>query len=116
MPDAANEEHNAAGEALAQQGNMPSSSEHETSKPTDPLEIPPPNESGSRTQKHAGEGISKKGESTKSIELAHDTHVLTTVSIPARRKCKNGGIMCIAMACMPCTCGMSAMWVTAMED
>jgi hypothetical protein len=70
MPDAAKDEHNTAGEASAQQENIPSSSEHETSKPTDPLEIPdalevpPPNESGGRTQKHAGEGILKKGEST----------------------------------------------------
>ena len=38
MPDAANNEHNTAGESSTQQGNHPSFSEHETSKPTEHLE------------------------------------------------------------------------------
>jgi hypothetical protein len=65
MLDAANDEHNIAGEASAQQKNAVSSSEHESSKPTDAPESSQRNESGSRTQKKPEDGFAKKGEATK---------------------------------------------------
>jgi hypothetical protein len=67
MPDAANDEHNAAREASAQQENVASSSEHDSSKPGDPLEVSHGNAPGSRTQMNPKVGFKTKGKPTKSF-------------------------------------------------
>lgn len=66
MPDASNDEHNTAGEASVQQGNTESSSEHESSKPKDPLESSHNNDPGSRQQTKHKVGFKTKGKCTKS--------------------------------------------------
>jgi hypothetical protein len=64
MPDAANDEHNTAGEASAQQENIASSPEHETSKPTQPSEAPQQDTSGNRQQTKPKQSFPKKGKYT----------------------------------------------------
>jgi hypothetical protein len=61
MPDAANGEQTAAGEASTQQGNVASSSERESSKPRDPLEVSHRNDPGSMEQTKSREGLKKEG-------------------------------------------------------
>jgi hypothetical protein len=65
MPDTANDEHSAAGQASAQQENNASSSEHDSSKPKDPPVSSHGNDSGSRQQTNPKVGFKIKGESTK---------------------------------------------------
>jgi hypothetical protein len=65
MPNAANDEHNVAHEASAQQGNTGPSSENESSKPVDPLEVPQHNAGGGK-QMQPGQGFRAKGKCTKS--------------------------------------------------
>ena len=118
MPDAASGEHYTSGETSTQQANNVSSSEHGSSKSKDPPESSQHGDLGSRQQMKPGGGFQKKGKVYQvhgTIEQVRSTHLLTTDPISARRKCKNGGLMCLIVACMPCTCGMSAMWSDAME-
>jgi hypothetical protein len=83
MPEAAKDELNTAEQSPAQQENIASFSEHR-GKPRHPLEIqdpleePQPNDLGSRALNKPGEGILKKGKSTKSIGRFRITHLLTT--------------------------------------
>lgn len=118
MPDAASGEHYTSGEASTPQANNVSSSEHESSKSKDPPESSQRGDSGSRQRTKPGGGFRKKGKCYQvdgTIEQVRNAYLLTADPKSARRKCKNGGIMCCLVVCLPCTCGMSAMWSDAME-